>query len=129
VVWIARGDQRRIRGATHRIGGPQSQPVPKQFLCSVAKVAPDCVIRIDIAGLAPIAVYNLGGKFYATDDTCTHGEASLAEGVVDGCNIVCPFHGGTFDIRTGEATGPPCIVGLRSYPVIVENDALYVEIQ
>ena len=38
------------------------------------------------------------------------------------------LHGGTFDIRTGEATGPPCIVGLRSYPVVVESGDLYVEI-
>ena len=84
--------------------------------------------QVEIDGRAPVAIYNLNGEFFATDDTCTHGEASLAEGDIDGDSIVCPFHLGAFDIRTGEVTVPPCITPLRTYPVIRQGDALYLAI-
>ena len=74
----------------------------------------------------PIAVYNLNGEFFATDDTCTHGEASLAEGEIDGDEIVCPFHMGAFDIRSGEATKAPCTKALRTHDVCIVGASLYV---
>ena len=84
--------------------------------------------QVEIDGREPVAIYNLNGKFYATDDTCTHGEASLAEGDIDGDSIVCPFHMGAFDIRSGEATLPPCALALQTYPVSQRDDELYIEI-
>ena len=84
--------------------------------------------QVEIDGREPIAIYNLNGEFYATDDTCTHGEASLAEGDIDGDSVVCPFHMGAFDIRSGEVTLPPCAVPLQTYPVSQRDDDLYIEI-
>ena len=84
------------------------------------------VRRISIAGAAPIAVYRLEDGWFATDDACTHGEASLADGLVEGDRIVCPFHLGAFDIRTGAPVAPPCHVGLRTYAVEVEGDSIVV---
>ena len=84
--------------------------------------------QVEIAGRAPVAIYKLDGEFLATDDTCTHGEASLAEGDIDGDSIVCPFHLGAFNIRSGEATVAPCVIPLRTYPVIRQGDELYLEI-
>lgn len=89
---------------------------------------PTEVKQIEVAGRAPVALYNLDGEFFATDDTCTHGEASLAEGDIDGGEIYCPFHMGAFDIRTGEATVAPCAQALRSYGVNVVGDSITIEI-
>lgn len=93
-----------------------------------ADLGEDCVRAVSVAGYPPIAVYNLGGSYYATDDTCTHGNASLAEGDIEGDEIVCPFHEGSFDIRSGDAVGPPCMIPVRSYPVSVVDGAIWVEL-
>jgi nitrite reductase/ring-hydroxylating ferredoxin subunit len=103
--------------------------VPKRFLCTSDQVAPTSVVRVDLPDGLSVAVYNLDGSYYATDNLCTHGDASLAEGVVEGDNIMCPFHGGTFDIRTGEPTAPPCVMPLRTYPVTVEDGQLFAEVE
>ena len=55
-----------------------------------------------------MCLYNLGGTIYATHDTCTHGQASLADGFIDGDEIECPLHQGLFQIATGKAVGAPC---------------------
>lgn len=90
-------------------------------LCAVGDIAEGEILRVDLEDGRALAVYHLEGAFYATDDLCTHGDASLAEGEIEGCNILCPFHLGSFDIRTGEPTGAPCSVALRTYAVTVED--------
>ena len=58
---------------------------------------------------------NISGTIYATDDPCTHGEARLADGfIVDSCEIECPYHQGSFDVRTGKATRARCVVDVRT---------------
>lgn len=84
--------------------------------------------RVEISGRRPIAVYKVSGQFYATDDTCTHGEASLADGFLDGNQIVCPFHAGSFDVKTGMPTSPPCSEPLAVHRVIIENDVVFVDL-
>lgn len=74
----------------------------------------------------PVAVWNVGGVFYATDDTCTHEEASLCEGDLWGEVIECPLHGAQFDVRTGEVLSLPAVLPLKTYPVKVENGTIYV---
>lgn len=81
-----------------------------------------------VVGEHEIAIFNLGGEFFATDDTCTHAYASLSEGYVeDGC-VECPLHAGVFDIRTGEAKEMPVTEDIKTYPVRVEGEDIYVEI-
>lgn len=76
----------------------------------------------------PVCLYKVGGNIYATHDTCTHGQASLAEGfIVEDWLIQCPLHGGMFDIRTGEAVGVPCDDGIRVYPVKIDKDSVFVK--
>ncbi len=75
-----------------------------------------------------IAIFNVGGKFYATHDICTHEFATLSEGFVEGDVIECPLHAGTFHIPTGKALSPPVTEDLRTYPVKVEGDDIYVGI-
>jgi nitrite reductase/ring-hydroxylating ferredoxin subunit len=75
-----------------------------------------------------IAIYNLDGTYYATDDICTHAYASLADGYIEGTNIECPLHGGCFDIKTGKATTAPCTVDLKTYEVKIEGEDILVGI-
>jgi nitrite reductase/ring-hydroxylating ferredoxin subunit len=100
----------------------------KVRLCSQAEVAPGSVKRVVLEGRAPLAVYNLDGEFFVTDDTCTHGQASLAEGVIEGDVIECPLHGGCFDIRTGEPVSFPVVVPIRTYPVTIIDGDVYIEL-
>ena len=82
--------------------------------------------RVDIPGFPALAVFNPDGSFFVTDDRCTHGEASLCEGEIDGDTVECPFHQGTFDIRTGKPTGAPCRIALRTYDVTVEQGGVHI---
>ena len=95
-------------------------------LCSVDDVAPGGMLKVETDGLT-LAVYNVGGSFYVTDDHCTHGPGSLSEGFLDGEVIECNFHQGCFNVRTGEVVGPPCTVPIKTYQTIVEDGVLYVE--
>ena len=98
-------------------------------LMKCAELGDQEIRRFELDGRPPIAVYNLGGDYFATDDTCTHGEASLAEGDIEGDEIFCPFHMGAFNIRTGEATVPPCMKPLNSYLVRIVGDAVCIELE
>ncbi len=75
-----------------------------------------------------IAIYRVDGKFYATDDICTHEFASLCEGFIDGDIVECPLHAGQFHIPTGKAMSPPVTEDLKTFAVKVEGDDIYVEV-
>jgi nitrite reductase/ring-hydroxylating ferredoxin subunit len=76
-----------------------------------------------------VAVFNVGGTLFAISDICTHAEASLSEGRVDGESVECPLHGACFDLRTGEALTPPAVEPVQTFPVAVQGDAIYVEVE
>ena len=97
------------------------------YLCDVSAVLPDQPLCLDLPSGRPVAVFSAQGMIFVTDDTCTHGDASLAEGLVDGFEIECPYHLGRFDLRTGAATAAPCIAALRTYPVTIRDGGVYIE--
>lgn len=100
----------------------------KIFLMKREELGAGCIKRIE-ANACPIAVYNVDGQFYATQDTCTHATASLAEGeIVDGDLVACPVHDGMFHIPSGQAMGFPCEVDLRTYKIIEEGDDIYADL-
>ena len=76
----------------------------------------------------PIAVFNVDGELYAIDDTCTHQDASLADGWLEGCNVECPLHAACFDLRTGMPSGPPAKMPVRTHEVVVEDGLVYVRV-
>jgi naphthalene 1,2-dioxygenase system ferredoxin subunit len=91
------------------------------------EIPEDGTLLVDV-GPEPVCLYKIGGKVYATHDTCTHGQASMADGfIVDGTQIECPLHQGTFDIITGKAVNAPCKVDLKVFPVKVEGGAVFVK--
>lgn len=74
----------------------------------------------------PVAVANVEGLFYAFDDTCTHRACSLSEGDVEGTRVICPCHGGEFDMETGEAAGGPVTEPIQVYETRVVDDTIEV---
>ena len=79
-----------------------------------------------LIGDKKIGIYNLGGSFYALDDTCTHMKARLSNGYIEDGFIACPVHFGKFDIKTGKASSAPCTIDLATYPVKVEDGQVMV---
>ena len=73
-------------------------------------------------------VYKLEDGFYATDGICTHEAVHLEDGLVMDNEIECPMHQGVFDIKTGEAISPPACDDLKTYPVKVEDNNIYIQI-
>ena len=69
-------------------------------LCRTTDVAEGTAIRVEHGDLV-LAVYNVGGEYFVTDDMCTHGPGSLSEGYLEDDEIECNFHGGRFNVRTG----------------------------
>lgn len=96
-------------------------------VCAEGEIAEGTAVRVD-NGDRPIAVFNVDGELYAIDDTCTHQDASLAEGWLDGCTVECPLHASCFDLRTGKPTGPPAKVPVRTHGVVVRDGHIYVEV-
>jgi nitrite reductase/ring-hydroxylating ferredoxin subunit len=95
-------------------------------LCATADVEIGTPRRVETEGLPPLAVFRLEDGYYVTDDTCTHGEASLCDGFVEGDEIECPFHSGKFCIRDGQATGFPATEPIRVYRTRVVDDQVCI---
>src|SRR5215471_7089729 len=96
-------------------------------LCGTVDVAPGSALKVETEGLT-LAVFNLDGEFYVTDDACTHGPGSLSEGFIEGDVVECNFHNGQFNIRTGEVVSPPCMIPMKTYPATVENGKIVIEL-
>lgn len=98
-------------------------------LCAESDVPVDAILRVSRGRHPALAVINLDGEFFALDDRCTHGNASMSAGEVEDGLIFCPLHFGSFDIRTGEPADPPCDAALRTYPVTVVDGEVFCEVE
>ena len=96
-------------------------------LCEAAAARPGEMHAVDIAGLAPLAVYNVGGEYYVTSNICTHNVAALTDGYLEGDIVECPLHGGAFNVRSGEATRFPCVEPLQTFEVEVRDGAIFIK--
>ena len=75
-----------------------------------------------------IAVFHVGGEFFAIDDVCTHDGGPLAEGDLDDHQVICPRHGARFDIRDGRALTMPATQPTIAHEVKVEDGAIHVRL-
>jgi 3-phenylpropionate/trans-cinnamate dioxygenase ferredoxin subunit len=91
----------------------------------VGEIPPGRMKRVD-AGTRRILLANVGGHFYAVDDTCTHEDASLSSGALRGEWVKCPLHGSRFNVRTGEVMEEPATANLGTYPVRVEAGEVWI---
>jgi 3-phenylpropionate/trans-cinnamate dioxygenase ferredoxin component len=96
--------------------------------CRTDQLKPGEALRLNLA--PPIAIYRLNDGYYATEDTCSHAQASLAAGDIDleECTIECPYHGSLFDIRTGHVLSLPASRPIKTYPVKVVDDDVFIEV-
>jgi 3-phenylpropionate/trans-cinnamate dioxygenase ferredoxin subunit len=96
-------------------------------VCPVTALTPGASLRLDLD--PAVAIFRADdGRLYAIDDTCTHQDASLSEGWVEGCAVECPLHGSCFDLRTGHVDGPPASRPVRTHRVVVDDGMIYVEL-
>lgn len=95
-------------------------------ICAADQVGEGAALKVERNGLV-LAVFNLGNKYYVTDDACTHGPGSLSEGEIDGEIIECNFHNGAFHIPTGRVEAPPCMDALNTYAAIVVDGQVMID--
>ena len=76
----------------------------------------------------PLALYRVDGRVYCTGNLCTHAEAYLSDGYLEGFEIECPLHGARFDIRTGAALCAPASRDIAVYPARVVGDEVQVDL-
>jgi nitrite reductase/ring-hydroxylating ferredoxin subunit len=95
-------------------------------LCDASDVPAGGALKVETNGLI-LAVFNLDGEIYVTDDACTHGPGSLSEGEIYGDRVECNFHKGEFNIKTGEVVAPPCMIALMTYKVTIKNGKVYID--
>ena len=99
-------------------------------LVTVAKTSelgPGQAKAVDAKG-TPVAIFNVGGTYYAIEDTCPHVGGPLSEGAVEGTMVTCPWHGAQFDLTSGKVLTPPAAAGVRSYKVRVEGHEIKLEV-
>lgn len=73
-----------------------------------------------------IALFYVGGRYYALEAACPHEGGPLADGIIEGLRIICPWHGYDFHLKTGECGLDPDLRAL-TYPVKVQDDDLLIE--
>src|SRR3954452_22655140 len=76
----------------------------------------------------PLALYKVEGKVYCTGNMCTHAEAFLSDGYLDGFEIECPLHGARFDIRDGRVLCQPASKDIATYVIRIDDGQVYVDI-
>ena len=93
------------------------------------KEIPDGEVRNFEIEDVELAICNIGGRFFAVEDICTHDGGPLGEGCLEGYAIECPRHGAQFDVRTGEVLRLPAAAPIRIFPVHIENGEIRIEIE
>ena len=97
------------------------------LVCNSDEIDLEDLKRFDHEGRT-FCIYRLEDGFFSTDGLCTHESVHLEEGLVMDNEIECPMHQGIFDIKTGKAKSPPVCVDLKTYPVKVEDNKVYIQI-
>ena len=83
-------------------------------------------LMFDLDDVTRIIVLKIDDAFYAIEELCTHDHLSLEEGEIEGDEIICPFHGARFCLKTGEVKEPPAYEDVTSFPTRVENGTVQI---
>ena len=97
--------------------------------CKTDELVLGCALRLNTS--PPLALFRLEDGFYATEDTCSHAQSSLAAGEVDleECTVECPYHASEFEIKTGRVLSLPATKPIKTFPVRIVGDEVFVEIE
>jgi nitrite reductase/ring-hydroxylating ferredoxin subunit len=97
-------------------------------LVAVDQIPAEGLCKVKLAGVEPIAVFGVEGRYYAIQDTCSHALASLADGWLDGYEVYCPVHEARFDIRDGNPLCFPATKPLRTFPTSLQDGMVCADI-
>jgi 3-phenylpropionate/trans-cinnamate dioxygenase ferredoxin component len=100
--------------------------VAKHPVAKVSEIAPGTTLRVVVDSVS-ILLCNVDGRIFAIEDVCTHDGGPLDQGELEGECIVCPRHGATFDVRTGDALTLPAVVPLMTFETSIEGDDVFVD--
>jgi len=100
----------------------------KLYVCRSEDLDEEDLIRFDHKGRT-FCIYHTPDGFFATDGYCTHEEEHLEDGIVIGNVIECPLHQGRFDVRTGKALSAPACIDLKTFPVTVSGNEIYISLE
>src|ERR1700738_3617884 len=93
-------------------------------VAKLSEIPPGTAKKVEVDGVE-VLLCNVDGDMYAIEDVCTHDGGPLDQGELQGCKIMCPRHGATFDVTTGRALTLPAVVPLPTYDVRVEGDDIF----
>lgn len=96
-------------------------------ICDLSEIPNGSIKKFEIND-EEITICNINNQIFAINDNCSHDEASLQEGFIDGYEIECPMHGAKFDIRTGEVTCLPAVSPIKTYNIKINNGSIELEI-
>jgi len=96
-------------------------------VCAAADVPPGSVKSFEV-GDERVAVYNIGGTFYATEAHCTHAGADLGDGILEGEVVECSLHFGAFNVPSGKAVQAPCFTDLKTFLTEVRDGQVFVDL-
>ena len=91
-------------------------------------IQPSTMLEVDLEGES-VCIANVGGRYYAIGNVCTHEGGPLADGRLEGYEVECPWHGSKFDIRTGKVTNPPADEPETTYEVKVDGNNILIRKQ
>ncbi len=99
-------------------------------VCPLSELPPGAVRVVEWEDLE-IGVFNCNGELFAIEDRCSHDDGPLFEGDVDpeACTVECPRHGSLFDLRSGKPLTLPAYVPVDTFPVVVQDDLIKVEVE
>jgi nitrite reductase/ring-hydroxylating ferredoxin subunit len=100
--------------------------MPKIQIAKTTDIENGSMKTFDV-GDKKITIAHIDGSFFAFDDTCTHQKCSLGEGFLDGKTVICPCHGGTFDVTDGHVVSLPPTTNVGTYPIHLENEYIFIE--
>jgi len=89
-------------------------------------VPPGTIRRVELDG-EPVAVCNVDGEIFAVSDRCTHASIPLSDGDLEGRQIICPWHGAMFDLKTGRPTCGPAVDPLRLYHATLNGETITID--
>jgi 3-phenylpropionate/trans-cinnamate dioxygenase ferredoxin subunit len=129
---MLRLSQRRKDFAVDASSIPSTEPIAsptsgRTFVGQLDALPVGEVLTVQLTGHDPITIFHTDSGLFAIDDTCTHQDASLADGWVEDCTVECPLHESCFDLRTGKVSGPPAKVAVRIHRVGVEDGQIWLE--